>query len=815
MNRFFDRYKETIIWIMVIGFFLGSVGLAAFQYMRPGGGGSSSDKSSEKRVALLVNGEEVTNEEFQNAYDNAIERQKSMYSQFDQDFSRLLEGASGKLYELRMKSGTVDSLIERELVVQEADKRGIKLESGEVDQKYNEQLDSILDQQGWTMDQLKSALSNQGRSFDEFEKSMRESVRQQLKQEELRSQVVGDIQPTDEELESFYDENIDQYVDDPARVKASHLVFNTQSGAESVKNKVEENPDYFEEYADENDLDPSLGWFSKGEKPRNVEDLAFSLEVGEVGGPIQTSDGWELLRVEDKEERSVQEFEEIRDQVRDDYVNQEEQQRYNNWLEQVKEEGTIEIRLPVVKAYRKAQESFQEGLEAYQELKSDNPSIDPYLPYYIGRLYERRISELSEEESAEDEEAEIQEKIEEYRQKAVENYMEVVEETEAGAGDLLNRVVELDSDNPEANFYLGRYQFQQKQYSSAASSFEKAIEARPDYVAAYMEYGKLLVELRNYEEAAEKYKKALDLAGDNVNVLNNLADAYRKSGQYEKAEETYNRVLEESADNFEAFKGLGDLYLEQENYEEAADYYNDALGVRADVDTSLNLARAYLNSGRLEDAKSELDNTLRSNPYSGEGYMLVGDYYREKDRPDRALEDYRQGLSRTQNQETRLKISKRIIDLAPEDTEAMFTLARAYRDQHVYDSAIDQYERILEITGETSEKREAYLGLGQVYLKKKDYDRSKEFFEEGLSVTEDPVRRVSFYEGLLKADEEQHGEDKLSEVGKEALLKIAEVNVDQGSRSEAKKKLERLAELDPEYKKDRVQELLGQVNATG
>ncbi|MBS3736099.1 MAG: tetratricopeptide repeat protein [Candidatus Bipolaricaulota bacterium] len=815
MNRFFDRHKKTIIWIMVIGFFLGSVGLAAFQYMRPGGGGSSSDSSSEKRVALVVNGEEVTNAEFQNAYDNAIERQKSLYSQFGQDFSRLLEGASGKLYELRMKSRTVESLIERELVAQEADKRGIKPQSGEVDQKYNEQLDSILNQQGWTLDQLKRALSAQGRSFDEFEKSMRESVRQQLKQEELKSQVVGDIQPADEELKSYYDENIDQYVENPGRVKTSNLVFNTQSGAESVKKKAEENPDYFEEYAEENDLDPNPGWFSKGEKPRNVEDLAFSLEVGEVGGPIKTSDGWELLKVEDKEERSVPEFEEIRDQVRDDYVNQEEQKRYNDWLEQVKGEGTIEIRLPVVKAYRKAQESFQEGLEAYLELKSDNPSIDPYLPYYIGRLYERRTSGLREEESAEDEEAEVQEKIEEYRQKAVDNYMEVVRETGAGAGDLLNRVVQLDSDNPEANFYLGRYQFQQKQYSSAASSFEKAIEARPDYVAAYMEYGKLLVELRNYEEAAEKYRKALDLAGDNVSILNNLADAYMKSGQYEKAEETYNRVLEESPNNFEAFKGLGDLYLEQENYEEAVDYYNDALSVRADLEASLNLARAYLNSGRLEDAKSELDSTLTANPYSGEGYMLVGDYYRKKDLPDRALEEYRQGLSRTQNQEIRSKISKRIVDLAPEDTEARFTLARAYRDQHVYDSAIDQYESILEITGESSEKREAYLGLGEVYLNKTDYDKAKEFFEEGLSVTEDPVRRVSFYEGLLKADEEQHGEDQLSEVGKEALLKIAEVNINQGSRSEAKKKLERLAELDPEYRKDRVQELLGQVNATG
>ncbi|MFB6215031.1 MAG: tetratricopeptide repeat protein, partial [Candidatus Bipolaricaulia bacterium] len=138
-----------------------------------------------------------------------------------------------------------------------------------------------------------------------------------------------------------------------------------------------------------------------------------------------------------------------------------------------------------------------------------------------------------------------------------------------------------------------------------------------------------------------------------------------------------------------------------------------------------------------------------------------------------------------------------------------------HRDQHVYDAAIDQYKKILDITDDPSRKREAYRGLGEVYLKKTDYEKAKKFFRKGLTLAEKPVRRVSFYEGLLKADEGQYGENQLSEVGKEALLKIAEINLDQGSRSEAKKKLQRLSELDPEYRKDRVQELLSQVKASG
>ncbi|MBS3740041.1 tetratricopeptide repeat protein [Candidatus Bipolaricaulota bacterium] len=812
MNRFFERYKSTIIWVMVIGFFLGSVGLAAFQYMRPGGSSSGKD-GSEEEVALVVNGDEVSGTEFNNSYDNLVERQKSLYSQFGQDFSRLLEGASGKLYELRIKSRTADSLIEQSLTRQEAEKKGIKPGSGEVAQKYEEQLNSILEQQGWTLDQLKAALESQGRTYKEFEENMRENIRTQLQREQLRNEVVGSIDPSEEELKTYYQDNIETYVQSPSKVKASQLVFDTQTKAQTIRDKVKTDPSHFDEYLKNNEVDSEVGWFKKGEKEKQLEDLAFSLGVGEVGGPVKTSSGWEVLRIEDKQERVVPELEEIRDKVKEDYVSQEEQTRYDNWYKEVKEKANIEIKLPVVLAYRKAQDDFQAGLEAYQKLKEENSSIDSYLPYYIGRLYEQRISTLKQEEESSEAEG-VQEKINDYEQKAVKNYMEVVRETGSSAGDLLNRVVGLDPDNPEANYYLGRYQLQNKQYSMAAQSFQKAIQSRPDYVAAYMDYGKLLVELRNYEEAAEQFKKALDLASDNINIMNNLAHAYMKSKQYGKAEDTYKDVLKLSSNNFNAKKGLGDLYSEQGNYEDAIKYYNDALRVKADDDTSLALGRAYLETGQLEDAKSELESLLRRSPYNSEGYMLLGDYYRRKGLLDRALEEYREGLARTRDRELRIKISKRILEQDPGDTETRFTLAKAYQDQHIYDSAIEQYNKILESTEGLSERWEAIMGLGKAHLKKTNYDQATEYYQEGLELANSSVQRLEIYQGLLKADEGKNGEENLSRVGKEALLRIAEININQGRGSDAKENLERLSNLDPEYRTERVEELLGKVNTS-
>ncbi|MFW6190769.1 MAG: tetratricopeptide repeat protein, partial [Candidatus Bipolaricaulota bacterium] len=361
---------------------------------------------------------------------------------------------------------------------------------------------------------------------------------------------------------------------------------------------------------------------------------------------------------------------------------------------------------------------------------------------------------------------------------------------------------------------LARYQAENKKYSRAAESFKRAIESDKEYVAAYVDYGDMLVELENYEEATNQYRKGLELSDDNVNIMNKLAGAYSQAGQYDEAASIYERVLEESSDNFSAMKGLGDLYREQGESDMAIEYYNDALNVRSDTETSLSLARVYLKTGELEDAKMELDRVISTSPYNGEAYSLRGDYFLKEDRPERALEEYREGLARAQDAEIRIEISKKILDQEPEDKETRFTLARAYQEEHVYDSAIEQYREIIDRTEDQTELREAYSGLGQVYLSRTKYEKARETFQKGLELAETSVQRLDFYQNLLKADEEQNGEEDLSEVGKQALLEIAEIRIDQGDYSAAKERLNRLKELDSGFKEERVEELSGRIESS-
>ncbi|MFP4181117.1 MAG: SurA N-terminal domain-containing protein [Thiohalospira sp.] len=149
---------------------------------------------------------------------------------------------------------------------------------------------------------------------------------------ELNLDRVAESMEVDEEaLREEYEERKDEF-GEPERRRARHILFTAQGSgdegweeareeAEEVLAKLEEDSE-FEELAREHSEDRAtaeeggdLGWFARDDLDTAVTDAAFSLEPGEVAGPVRSEFGYHLIRLEEVEESDIPPFEEVREEL--------------------------------------------------------------------------------------------------------------------------------------------------------------------------------------------------------------------------------------------------------------------------------------------------------------------------------------------------------------------------------------------------------------------------------------------------------------------------------------------------------------------
>ena len=149
---------------------------------------------------------------------------------------------------------------------------------------------------------------------DEF-KAMMERARKDILAQLAINSVLKDITVTDEEMQAFYKENPQHFEKD-------------------IMNKITAGDIYFEDAAKEFSSCPSnaqggdLGEFGKGQMVPEFDQAVFAAEVGKVVGPVKTQFGYHLIKVEDKKDASVTPFDEVKEQIRANLLQQKQNQAY-------------------------------------------------------------------------------------------------------------------------------------------------------------------------------------------------------------------------------------------------------------------------------------------------------------------------------------------------------------------------------------------------------------------------------------------------------------------------------------------------------
>ena len=162
-------------------------------------------------------------------------------------------------------------------------------------------------------------------------------IRNKLLMETLLQQE-GKAALTPDATKKVYEEAVKSMSNEP-EVRARHILVPSEDEAKAILAEVKKGTD-FAELAKQKSKDPGaaaeggdLGYFGKDQMVPEFAETAFKLDKGQVSDPVKTQFGWHIIKVEDKRNKPVPEFAQVKDQV-ETYVVRKAQADYIHKLQE-------------------------------------------------------------------------------------------------------------------------------------------------------------------------------------------------------------------------------------------------------------------------------------------------------------------------------------------------------------------------------------------------------------------------------------------------------------------------------------------------
>jgi peptidyl-prolyl cis-trans isomerase C len=299
---------------------------------------AAAEKGVSKDNVALVNGSAITRAELDRLMASAQGR-----------LSSAGKGLSGSQL-TEMKKQALENLIDRELLYQESQRQGIKVDEAVI----NEEIDA-LKKRFPSEAELKKSLARMNLS----ETAMRLQFTQGRAIQQLIDQEFGQkVSVADKDVKAYYDKYPD-FFKQPEQVQARHILIKVEPQAdkaakgearkklENVQQKLHKGGD-FAALAKEFSQCPSsadsgnLGSFKRGQMVKPFEEAAFALKPGEVSDIVETKFGYHLIEVTDKQPETTISYEDVKDRLKQ-YLRQEEiQKEVRLYVEKLKEKAEVE-----------------------------------------------------------------------------------------------------------------------------------------------------------------------------------------------------------------------------------------------------------------------------------------------------------------------------------------------------------------------------------------------------------------------------------------------------------------------------------------
>lgn len=262
-------------------------------------------------VALVVDGEKITGKQI----DQAIEM-------FRQSVIKTMPEKALESISPSIRATVAKQLVTNHLMVKEAKKRNLQVDSSKVNKAYDKLRSGYADEESFRQE-LKEMGENEASVKEELQRGA-------LLDTLLKIILVNTDTATEQECREFYNKNSSRYLSSP-RFRVSQVLFladsskdragweKSQKDARLVHEKLVKGQ-RFEDVTSKYSKNPNvqagdMGWFKKGDLKQELQSAIETKKVGEVSDVVCTDIGFHILMKSGEEDEKILPFEEVQDMI--------------------------------------------------------------------------------------------------------------------------------------------------------------------------------------------------------------------------------------------------------------------------------------------------------------------------------------------------------------------------------------------------------------------------------------------------------------------------------------------------------------------
>ncbi len=320
----------------------GLLGICIFTSILLGGGVYAQEPEVIDRIVAVVNSDIITLYDLNRAFKPYEENIKALQYAPEKERQTLFQ----------VRKDLLDQLIDSKLADQQTERAQITVSESDIDRA----IERMKEARSFTDEQLREGLASQGMTMEEYRKELKEQLlRARLVNREVKSKIVI----TSEDIKAYYDSHQDEYAGEKkyylynifARLTPEAGISEREEALRQIKNasaRLNQGLS-FEELV--NQLKDSssrvqgtdLGLFRLEELSEQLQRAIAKLKAGEISEVLDTDFGFQIIYVQKIQETSTKSLDEIQSEIGEILYNEAVDNRYQDWLDELRKRSLIRI----------------------------------------------------------------------------------------------------------------------------------------------------------------------------------------------------------------------------------------------------------------------------------------------------------------------------------------------------------------------------------------------------------------------------------------------------------------------------------------